>query len=556
MRRVLPRLVFCILAIARPATAQIAMPEGVALSPFPVLQNPAAYTTFADVEGGVWAVFLGAQPGSALYAQHVRSDGSFYPGFNASARSYADRGTLVNNMSAAPDGLGGMALCWFGVNAKDSTSQVVALRYKHVLDDGSLPDGTVPDSGIVVSNIASAAMVTGDGNGGAYVVWEELKGVSNPDIYAQHYDWFGTATWTPSGSPTGRPVCAVVGIQRLRAVIADGSGGAYVVWADSRSGTTVPLYVSHMTSDGVDGAPWTTNGVRVTPVSSGVRIVGSSVTPAGGMWVAWRDIGIPSQFNAQQVGSDASIQWTALGAIVATTTPPRAEFVPAGNGQVFVTWGGSDIRCSRLDATGARVWTGDVAGRVLVATPSGSVVTHVASDGAGGQRVAWSMDVGGQTDVYGLDVDGAGAPANGQPPGGVLIEGDPTPEDPVAWFDAASQSPLIEWIEDGQLRVRRLLGSTTGIEPPLERGPIALAPPSPNPQRGDAMLVRFTAPAGEAALRLYDLGGRLVREQRADSPGGSQSLTVGGLAALAPGVYTLRLEAAGFSRSRRVVRVR
>jgi hypothetical protein len=556
VRRVLPRLVFCILAFTSAASAQIAMPEGVALSPFPVLQSPAGYTTFADVEGGVWAVFLGAAPGSALYAQHVRSDGSYYPGFNANARTYANRGTLVNNLSASPDGLGGMALSWFGVNAKDSTSQVVALRYLHVLDDGSLPLGSVPDTGIVVSTIASAAIVVGDGNGGAYVVWEELKGASNPDIFAQHYDWFGNATWTPSGSPTGRPVCAVVGIQHLRALVADGSGGAYAVWADSRSGTTVPLYVSHLSSDGVDGAPWTTNGVRVTPVSAGVRIVGSSVTPAGGLWLAWRDIGIPNQFNAQQVGSDASIQWTALGAIVATVSPPRAEFVPAANGHVFVTWGGSDIRCSRLDAAGTRVWTADFAGRVLVATPSGSLVTHVATDGAGGQRVAWSMDAGGQSDVYVLDVDGAGAPEDGQLPGGELIEGDLTPEDPVAWFDNTSQSPLIEWLENGQLRVRRLLASTTGIEPPLERGPIALAPPSPNPQRGDAMLVRFTAPAGEAALRLYDLGGRLVREQHADSQGGSQSLTLGGLAALAPGVYTLRLEAAGFSRSRRVVRVR
>ena len=255
------------------------------------------------------------------------------------------------------------------------------------------------------------------------------------------------------------------------------------------------------------------------------------------------------------MGSDASIQWTALGAVVATVSPPRAAFVPAGNGHVFVTWGGSDIRCSRLDAAGTRVWAADLAGRVLVAPPSGSLVTHAASNGAGGQRVAWSLDAGGQSDVYSLDVDGTGAPQAGQPPGGEVIESGPAPEDPVAWFDNTSQSPLIEWLEDGQLRVRRLL-ALTGIEPPLERGPIALAPPSPNPQRGDAMLVRFTAPAGGAELRLYDLGGRLVREQRADSPGGSQSLTLGGLAALAPGVYTLQLEAAGFSRSRRVVRVR
>ena len=108
MRRVLPRLVFCILAFARPASAQIAMPDGVALSPFPVLQSPAAYTTYGDGDGGVWAVFLGAQSGSALYAQHIRNDGSFYPGFDAAPRVYANSGTLAKFKSSRRF----LAICW------------------------------------------------------------------------------------------------------------------------------------------------------------------------------------------------------------------------------------------------------------------------------------------------------------------------------------------------------------------------------------------------------------------------------------------------------------
>jgi len=241
LRRVLPRLVLCILALARTASAQIAMPGGVALSPFPVLESPAAYRTFDDNQGGVWAFFLGAQSGSGLYAQHVHWDGSYQSGFDAAARLYAKSGTLVNNFSAAPDGLGGAVVSWFGVNAQDSTSQFLALRFLHIVNNGSLASSSIPDTGIVVSSIASAALTVGDGAGGAYVVWEEVKGPSNPDIFAQHYDNAGHPTWTPSGSPSGQPVCAVVGLQHLRALHADGSGGAYVVWADSRVGTTVPV---------------------------------------------------------------------------------------------------------------------------------------------------------------------------------------------------------------------------------------------------------------------------------------------------------------------------
>jgi len=556
VRHQLPRLVLCILALARTASAQIAMPEGVALSPFPVLQSPAEYTTFDDTDGGVWAVFLGAQPGSALYAQHVGPDGSYAQGFSAAARWYARSGTLVNNFSAAPDGVGGVVLTWFGVNAQDSTSQFLALRFTHILNDGSIPTSAIPDTGNVVSSIASAAMVVGDGLGGAYVVWEELKGPSNPDIYAQHYDYFGHPLWTPLGSPTGRPVCAVVGLQRLRALHADGAGGAYVVWADSRVGTAVPLYAAHLVTDGVEGAPWTTNGVRVSPVTQGIRIVGSAVSPAGSLWLAWRDISLPSQFNAQQVGPDGSFAWTALGAVVATVVPLRAEFVPGPNGNVFLTWGGSDIRCSRLDALGVRVWTTEPTGRVLVTPPNGSLVTHAVADGAGGQRVAWSTDVAGQSDVYSLHVDSAGARWPGEPPGGDVVEADPVPEDPVAWYDATTDSPLMAWLEDGQLRVRRLLGATTGVEPPLGEGAVVLSAPAPNPWRGDALLARFKAPPGEATLSLYDVTGRRRLVRSVDSEGGEQSISLTGAGALEPGIYLLALETARFSVAKRVIRTR
>ena len=556
MRHLFPRLVLCILALARTASAQIAMPGGVPLSPFPVLESPAEYTTFDDGQGGIWSVFLGAQAGSGLYAQHIRSDGSFENDFSSAGRRYANSGTLVNNFSAAPDGAGGVVVTWFGVNAKDSTSQFLALRYTHILDDGSIPTYAIPDTGSVVSTIASAAMVTGDGLGGAYVVWEELKGPSNPDLYAQHYDYWGRPQWTPLGSPTGIPVCAVVGLQKLRALHSDGAGGAYVVWADSRVGTTVPLYAAHLVSGGVDGGAWTSGGVRVSPATQGVRIVGSAVSPAGSLWLAWRDIGLPGQFDAQQVGSDATFAWTSLGAVVATVTPAHADFVPGPNGNVFVTWGGSDIRCSRLDASGVRVWTASPAGRVLVTPPGGSLETVATADGAGGQRVAWGQDAVGQDDVYSLRVDSTGAPVAGEPADGDLLETGPANQDPVAWYDAANVSPIIVWLEDGTLRARRVLGTTAGVEPPLAGGPVALAAPSPNPWRGEALAARFKAPPGEATLSLYDVSGRRLLVRSVHSEGGEQSVSLSGAGSLEPGIYLLALDVAGSSVSRRVIRTR
>ena len=139
VRRTLPHLLLAILAFAGPAVAQIAMPNGVALSPFPVAQQPAAYQTFGDGAGGVWAVFQGAQVGSALYAQHVDINGGYALGFRAAARAITHSGTQVNHLWAAPDGVGGAAIIWYGSNPKDSTVRVLALRLVRFDAQGDIP---------------------------------------------------------------------------------------------------------------------------------------------------------------------------------------------------------------------------------------------------------------------------------------------------------------------------------------------------------------------------------------------------------------------------------
>ena len=550
MRRTLPHLLLGILALARPAAAQIAMPQGVALSPFPV--SSPSYT-FGDGAGGVWAVFQGAQAGSALYAQHVFADGAYAPGFSATARAIARSGTRVNNIWAAPDGVGGAAIIWFGANPMDSTSQFFALRLVRFDAQGDIPS-TFSDTGIVVSSVASYAMVVGDGLGGCYVTWEENKGTSNPDIEAQHFNDFGAPRWTPSGSATGRNVCAAIGIQRLHALHEDGLGGAYVVWADSRTPSTVPLYVMRLTPAGVAGAPWITNGVRITPITPGVRIVGSAPTPAGGLWLAWRDNSIASQVAGQQIENNATLSWGTTGAVIATAAPPHADFIPASSGDVFVTWGGVDIRCARLSSTGTQRWA-ESAGRLLMTPPTSTANTRAVSDGAGGQRLAWSYDNAGQSDVNILRVDGAGTPWPGEPLLGDPFATSPANEEPVAWFLANTSTPLVEWLDAGVLRVRRLANGTLGVGPDGPRSSLLLAPPAPNPLRGSTLSLRFSAPAGPARLDLFDAAGRRLLVRVLYSNGGSQLLQLDEVARFAPGVYTLRLSAAGHAATQRLVRV-
>jgi len=556
LRYALPITLLLLLASAVPTAAQIDGPDGVALSAVPVLQTPASYPLFGDNLGGVWTAYLGSQPGSPLYANHVWGDGSYAPGFGPVPTTLTVGGTLANGLSAAADGLGAAVVTWFGVNPADSTSPYLALRFKRLNGTSTWPT-TFADTGAVVSDIASAALVAGDGVGGAYVVWEEVKGVSNPEIYAQHYDFFGLPTWTPSGSPTGVPVCAVVGIQRLRALHADGRGGAYVVWSDQRTSATVPLYAAHLRPAGVEAGGWPLNGLRLTPVNSGIRIVGSNVAPDGSLLVAWRDLGVANQVWGQRVAENAALRWGANGATVASVTPLRLDWVPAAGGGAFATWGDVDIRCSLLDSTGVRVWATEPAGRLVLTPTNGALDCRAASDGAGGQRIAWTFDNAGQGDVLMVHVDGSATPLPGQPAGGEVFMATPAVESPAAWFPPPfGDAPLLAWLSDGVLRLRQLPGSNVGVGPSGARAGLALAPPWPNPLRGDARAsLRFSAPPGEAHLEVFDLAGRRVAARSLAANGSAQSVDFREAAALAPGVYLLRLSAGGRDVQRRFVRL-
>jgi len=552
VRRTLLLLLLCTLASSESTAAPIDLPEGIPLSPMAVLQQPASYVTFGDRYDGTWAVFVGAAAGSGLYAQHILSDGTYAAGFGPQAHQIANDNTLVNAMTATPDGMGGAIVMWFGVNPMDPASSFLALRCQHLDPEGR---NQYPDSGIVVSSIASAALAVGDGLGGVYVVWEELKGVSNPDIVAQRYGYAGTPLWAPSGSPTGRNVCALVGLQRLRALHDDGAGGAYVVWADGRTPGTSPLYAMRLTPAGVASAPWTANGVRVSPATSGIRIAGSATSPAGGLWLAWRDINIANQLMGQHLSDAGGAMWGSAGTVVTSTSPVRVEFVPASAGDVFVTWSTTvDIRCSRLTPAGARLWP-ELTGRVLVTPASGALNMHAYPDGAGGQRLLWSFDNAGQSDMNLIHFDGAGSPWVGEPAQGVPIAATIDPEDPVALIDGSSGSRLVEWISAGVLRVRRLAIGSLAVGAGGRPHALVLGSPWPNPLRAGPLTVQFSAPAGALRLELFDTAGRRVLVRALQSNGAPQTLVLEDSARLAPGVYELRLDGANDSVSRRFVRL-
>src|SRR5262245_10878628 len=102
---------------------------------------------------------------------------------------------------------------------------------------------------IVCNATAQQSMprICSDGSNGCFVVWQDSRNNGYFQTYIQKFDADRVAQWTANGIR----VCSTGFVQRGPIVASDGNGGAYVVWQDDRNPTTKPdLYAQHFTSDG------------------------------------------------------------------------------------------------------------------------------------------------------------------------------------------------------------------------------------------------------------------------------------------------------------------
>jgi hypothetical protein len=96
------------------------------------------------------------------------------------------------------------------------------------------------------ANLANPQSVS-DGATGAIVAWNDARGgnVDSTHIYVQRVDSSGVASWNSDGLPA----CVAQGIQTVGGIVSDGSGGAIVVWSDSRNGNQ-DIYAQHVSGSG------------------------------------------------------------------------------------------------------------------------------------------------------------------------------------------------------------------------------------------------------------------------------------------------------------------
>jgi hypothetical protein len=234
--------------------------------------------------------------------------------------------------------------------------------------------------------------MTIDGTGGAIITWSESPPQPNLnyDVYAQRINTTGAIQW-PSG---GIPICALPGHQGPYTIVPDSTGGAFILWGDSRRTAFSDIYIQRVNSLGQ--AQWDSNGIPVftlyTPVGPFAAMTSDG---GGGVIITWHDMRNLNDINiyAQRVDASGTTRWTANGVLVCNHPAHQREpkIISDNAGGAIITWGddrntpGADyVFAQRINSSGVRQWVTDG-----VRIPGLGASSHsIVADGTGGAIIA------------------------------------------------------------------------------------------------------------------------------------------------------------------------
>lgn len=269
------------------------------------------------------------------------------------------------------------------------------------------------------SNQLGVPRAVSDGAGGFLVFWVDVRG-ADADIYAQHVLADGSVApgWPAAGLPVGANPAGFAGFPTP---LADGAGGAFVVWEETRGGNP-DIYASAVNGGGYIQPGWPADGLRLSlqvPEDYEPSLAGDG---AGGFIVAWTNLysTSPADYDlyAARVGPAGALVWSrTLDTSLKVQDNPVV--VADGLGGAYIVHKDNratdyDIVARHIDSAGADTWPGLDPRRSVGAAFGDQIFPRAVADGTGGFFAGWidrrSLS-GGQ--IYGQRIQLDGSPAQG-----------------------------------------------------------------------------------------------------------------------------------------------
>lgn len=303
----------------------------------------------SDGSGGAIMVWFSV---ADIYAQRINSSGATQ--WTADGIVICNASSTQSNPDLVSDGAGGAIFSWIDTRTNGTTGWDI---YAQRVNSAGVVQWTA--NGVVVCNAAGdqkAQSMVSDDSSGALIAWQDLRTDASGDIYCQRMFPNGTAHWTANG----KVVCTSSNIQSAPVLTTDGIKGAIIAWQDLRGGSAYDIYAQSVSSDGA--ILWSSNG-EVVCTATGDQTVPSIINDGnGGAVISWQDhrSGTSNDVYTQLVNSGGSVEWASNG--VATGTATGNQNAPqvvtdAANGAI-IAWmdyrSGSfpDIYASRLQFDG------------------------------------------------------------------------------------------------------------------------------------------------------------------------------------------------------------
>jgi hypothetical protein len=300
------------------------------------------------------------------------------------------------------DGSQGATMVW--MDYRSGTSWDI---YGNRVDrDGNIRPGGVPIC--TADGDQTAPQFISDGTGGGIVTWQDFR-FGEWDIYAQRVDGTGIAHWADNGIP----ICAEDGDQTMPSIVPDGAGGAIIIWEDYREGN-YDIYAQRVTADG--DTLWAADGMPVdTSMGDQANL---SVVPdgSGGAIMVWEDTRNGDwEIYGQRIDNNGNLLWGPGAVLIRGMLgyPYAPTLAALSGGGACVTWydyrnGWADVYAQKIGSDGSMLWQTD--GVLVCPYSSYKYSPQVADDGSGGAIIAWIDERDSENyPVYAqrLDADGA-----------------------------------------------------------------------------------------------------------------------------------------------------
>ena len=261
-----------------------------------------------------------------------------------------------------------------------------------------------------------------DGSGGVIIVWEDNRSGDGNDIYAQHVMSNGQVA--PGWLLNGLPVISYLGSQEEIAVDTDGSGGAIVVWTDTRFSANKNIYAQRITPQGT--LLWNTTGQAICTYNYDQFDPELCSDGQGGAFIVWLDTRFDHNFGDiffQHVNSSGTALLQADGRELCTAPMEQKEcrLIASEDGGAIFCWVDfrydeqntiSDIFAQKVNSSGNALWGNN--GLAVCTADESQMGARLTSDGLNGAIIGWEDIRNGNSindaDLYAQRISSAGLP--------------------------------------------------------------------------------------------------------------------------------------------------